>query len=297
MVVLRLKGVMVTKEETVREKDFLATLRTILETYEEIAATRMARIRSSVLAGRDFLLEINAIFQQVKSSYKARIELLMKQKKIKDPSKLTFIKRNGKTLYVLVSANTGLYGDIIKKTYDVFIDNLKKMPGDIVILGKLGLEIFKADKVSLPYAYFDFPDNKIDNEILKKIVEHIIQYEKVLVFYEQFNTVISQSPIVTNISGDPLPWEQAGPHAKYFFEPSLEKIMEFFEKEIFGSIFQQTIFESELAKFAARMVSLDFASENTKNRLKQVTIEANRIKHQEDNKRQMEKFASMRLWK
>lgn len=288
---------MVTKKEIIREADFLVTLRTILETYEEIAATRMARIRTSVLGSRDFLLEINAIFQQVKSSYRDQIKIYMKQKKIKDPSKLTFVKRNGKTLYVFISANTGLYGDTIKKTYDVFIDNLKKTPGDVVIMGKLGLEIFKADKVSIPYTYFDFPDNKVDNAILKKITEYIIQYEKVLVFYEQFNTVISQSPIVTNISGDPLPWEKGGSPAKYFFEPSLQKIMEFFEKEIFGSIFQQTIFESELAKFAARMVSLDYASENTKDRLRQVVLAKNRIIHQENNKRQLEKFASMKLWK
>lgn len=288
---------MITKKEIVKEIDFLNTLKEILETYEEIAATRMARIRTSVLGSRDFLLELNAIFQQVKSSYTSAIEILMKKKKIKDPSKLTFIKRNGKTLYIFVSANTGLYGDIIKKTYDVFIDNLKKTPGDVVIMGKLGVEIYKADKVSIPYTYFDFPDNKMDNNILQTITQHIIQYEKVLVFYEQFNTVISQSPIVTNISGDPLPWDKGGPQAKYFFEPSLQKIMEFFEKEIFGSIFQQTIFESELAKFAARMVSLDYASDNTKDRLKQVILQKNRIKHQEDNKRQLEKFASMRLWK
>mgnify|MGYP001559644244 FL=1 len=288
---------MVTKKETVREIDFLNTLKEILETYEEIAATRMARIRTSVLGSRDFLLEINAIFQQVKSSYQTQIEMVMRKKGIKDPTKLTFIKRNGKTLYIFVSANTGLYGDIIKKTYDVFIDNLKKSPGDVVILGKLGVEIFKADKIAIPYTYFDFPDNKIDNAILKKITDHIIQYEKVLVFYEQFNTVISQSPIVTNISGDPLPWEKGGPQAKYFFEPSLQKIMEFFEKEIFGSIFQQTIFESELAKFATRMVSLDYATDNTKDRLREVILQKNRIKHQEDNKRQLEKFASMKLWK
>lgn len=288
---------MITKKEIIREIDFLNTLKEILETYEEIAATRMARIRTSVLGSRDFLLELNAIFQQVKSSYQAQVEVLMKKKKIKDPSKLTFIKRNGKTLYIFVSANTGLYGDIIKKTYDVFIDNLKKTPGDVVIMGKLGVEIYKADKVSIPYTYFDFPDNKIDSNILQTITSHIIQYEKVLVFYEQFNTVISQSPIVTNISGDPLPWDKGGPTAKYFFEPSLQKIMEFFEKEIFGSIFQQTIFESELAKFAARMVSLDYASDNTKDRLKQVILQKNRIKHQEDNKRQLEKFASMKLWK
>ena len=280
-----------------REVEFLANLRTILETYEEIAATRMAHIRSSVLGSRDFLLEINAIFQQVKASYKAQVELLMKNKQIKDSSKLTFIKRNGKTLYIFISANTGLYGDIIRKTYDVFIQNLKKEPGDVAILGKLGLEIFNMEKIKAPVTYFEFSDSKIDNAAVQKIVEQIIQYEKVLVFYEQFNNVVSQSPIVTNISGDPLSWEKGGPTARYFFEPSLEKIMEFFEKEIFASIFQQTIFESELAKFAARMVSLDFASENTKTRLKQVILAKNRIKHQEENKRQLEKFATMRLWK
>jgi ATP synthase F1 gamma subunit len=288
---------MITKKELTRETEFLTILRTILETYEEIAATRMSRIRSSVLASRDFLLEINAIFQQVKTSYKTQIEVLMKNSKIKDSSKLTFIKRNGKTLYVFVSANTGLYGEIIRKTYDVFVEKLKKEPGDVAILGKLGLQIFKAEEMKTPLTYFEFPDNRMDNAILQRIVEHIIQYEKVLVFYEQFNNVVSQSPIVTNISGDPLPWEKGGPQAKYFFEPSLEKIMEFFEKEIFASIFQQTIFESELAKFAARMVSLDFASGNTKVRLKQVTLAKNRIKHQEENRKQLEKFASMSLWR
>lgn len=288
---------MLTKKELTKETEFLATLRTILETYEEIAATRMARIRSSVLGSRDFLLEINAIFQQVKASYKARIELLMKKRKIKDPSKLTFIKRNGKTLYVFVSANTGLYGEIIRKTYDVFIESIKKEPGDVAILGKIGMELFNSEGIKAPLTYFGFPDNKMDNEAVQKIVEHIIQYEKVLVFYEQFNNVISQSPIVTNISGDPLPWEKGGPATQYFFEPSLEKIMEFFEREIFASIFQQTIFESELAKFAARMVSLDFASENTKARLKKTILAKYRIEHREDNKKQLEKFASMKLWK
>src|SRR3989338_3652224 len=147
---------MTTKKEIIKEKDFLAILQTILETYEEIAATRMARIRSSVLDSRDFLLEINAIFQQVKSSYNNQIVILMKKKKLKDPTKLTFIKRNGKTLYVFVSANTGLYGDIIRKTYDVFINSIKKEPGDVAIIGKLGLEMFKADRTSAPANYYKY---------------------------------------------------------------------------------------------------------------------------------------------
>lgn len=288
---------MITKKEIIRETEFLSALSAILETYEEIAATRMARIRSSVLDSRDFLLELNGIFQEVKFSYKNELNRLMRKKKAKDLKQLTFIKRNGKTLHVLISANTGLYGDIIRRTYNLFKENLQKTPGDVAIIGKLGLEIFKSEKINVPFTYFECPDNKIDDEILKKIIEHMIQYEKVLVFYEQFNNIINQSPIITSISGDPLPGQDEGAETKYFFEPSLEKIMEFFEKEIFGSIFQQIMYESELAKFAARMVALDYASEKTKSELKRIIFEKNKLKHQEDNKRQFEKLASMKLWR
>lgn len=288
---------MVTKKEVLKEKDFLVTLKNIMETYEEIAATRMSRVRSSVLGSRDFLLEVNDIFQKVKSSYKNKIALIMQKKKVKDPSKLTFLKRNGKTVYVFVSANTGLYGEIIRKTYNLFFNTFKNEPGDVVVIGKLGLDIFRASKISANLSYFDMPDNKIDHEALKKTVDYIIKYEKVLIFYERFDNVVSQSPVVMNISGDPLPGETTGTPVKYFFEPSLEKIMEFFEKEIFATIFQQTILESELAKFASRMVSLDLASEDTQKRLNKLILQKERIRHQENNKKQLEKFASMRLWR
>ena len=290
---------MITKKDLVKEADFLSGLQTILETYEEIAASRMERTRNSVLKSRDFLLEINAIFQQVKSSYKHEVEMLMKKNKIKDPSKLTFTKRNGKIIYVLIAANTGLYGEIIKRTYDVFIESITKEKQDVVIIGKLGAQLFDADKnkVQTSVTYFDFPDNKIDYDVLRKITELIIQYEQVVVFYEQFNSVVNQQPIVTNISGDPLPWEKSGSEIKFFFEPSLEKIMAFFEKEIFKTIFEQTLLESELAKFAARMVTLDSSSSNTKNKLKELLFQKERLKHQQSNKQQLEKFASMRLWK
>ncbi len=289
---------MTSKKEVNSEIDYLMSLRAILETYEEIAASRMGRVRSSVLASRDFLFEINAIFQQVKSSYKDEVGLLMKRKKIHDPKELTFLNRNGKTLYVLISANTGFYGEIIRRTYNLFLENLKKEHIlDVMIIGRLGYEFFESENINVPHAFFDFPDDRIDKDQLKKIVQTIIQYQKVLVFYEQFNNVVSQTPIITNITGDPLSYDKEGPKVKYFFEPTLEKIMIFFEKEIVASIFEQTILESELAKFAARMVALDASTDNTKTRLKQVLFQKDRLKHRQANKEQIEKFSSMMLWK
>lgn len=287
---------MVSKREIAEEFNRISMLRNILETYEELAASRMQNTRSSVLSRRDFILEINDIFQQVKASYKNEIERLMKKKKIKDPKKLTFIKRNGKTLYLMLSSNTGLYGDIIRQTFNLFVELIKKENCDAVIIGRVGLDFFQGANLKIPYTYFDFPDSKVDNEALKKIVAHIIQYERIFIVYGQFENVISQKPVVTNISGDPLPQTLQGPSIKYFFEPSLEKILMFFEGEIFASLFEQTIFESQLAKFASRMISLETRVENIKEILRQVDLERKKVRHRTINKKQLETFSGMLLW-
>jgi len=73
---------MTGKRELKREKDFLINLRTIMETYEEIAATRMTRVRTSVLQNRNFLLGLNSIFKQVRFSYEEFINKHMKRKEL-----------------------------------------------------------------------------------------------------------------------------------------------------------------------------------------------------------------------
>lgn len=282
---------MTSKKQIATEVEYVLSLKSIMQTYEEIAAVRMQRLRSKVLESRDFLLEINNIFHEVKSSYKKQVEALMKKKKLKD------LPRNGGTLLVFLSANTGLYGDIIRKTFNLFIQYLKKEKAQAAIIGKLGLELFEEEfGFAEPVTYFDLPDNVIDLKQLQKIASFLITHEKIIVFYEQFQNILSQKPIITNISGDILVPQEKTQEIKYFFEPSLEKILGFFEKEIITSIFDQIVFESQLAKFASRMVTLDKATENTKNRLKQLLFQEERIKHQTINKKQMETLASQSLW-
>ena len=287
---------MITRKETASEIEYITTLRAIMETYEEIASSRMQRIRSSVLQTRGFIMEINSIFQEVKSSYRKEVEILMKKKKIRDPSKLTFISKNKKTLSVLLSANTGLYGDVVRRTFDVFSQRLRKESDDAAIVGRLGYALFRQEFPKRQCAYFELADDKIDEIVLKQALPFLVQYEKVIIFYPQFKNIIVQTPMAVDMSGDMLPSQGAESEIKYFFEPSLEKILEFFEKEIFGSIVQQLVNESQLSKFAARMVTLDNALDNTKKRLKETIFLRERIRHQALNKKQMENFASISLW-
>lgn len=287
---------MVTKREVGEEFNRTSALKDILETYEEIAASRMQNARSIVLSSRLFIEELNYIFQQVKSSYKDEILKMMKRKNITDPKELTFIERNGKTLYVLLSSNTGLYGDVIKQTFNLFLDLIKKENADAAIIGRVGAELFESSSAKKPYAKFDLPDSSVDNTSLKKIIEYIIQYEKIFIVYGRFESIMTQKPIITGISGDPLAQEQTKTQVKYFFEPSLDKIMKFFEAQIFASLFEQTVFESQLAKFASRMTSLELRVENIKDILRNIFLEKEKVKHRIINKKQLETFSSMALW-
>lgn len=307
---------MVNKQEVITEITRLTGVKELVEAYEEIAATRMRRIRSAVLKTRDFLTGLTEIFQEVKSSYKKQLLALMKQKKIKDASKLSMVKRNGKTVCIFLASNTGLYGDIIKKTYYLFNNYIKQNKSDLVIIGRLGRSLFQQDNPNAAHTYYDFPDSGVDYESLKKLVEMIVQYEKILVFYGKFENIVYQNPAMLDLYGDAslshLPGEtryntvpgETDKHLEgeqgsvaYFFEPSLEEVMMFFESQMFGSIFEQTVHESDLAKYASRMFTLDKATENIKGRLKKVEVQKRVIQHRFMNKKQMESLSGLTLWK
>lgn len=288
---------MITKKEINEEIINLSSLKGMIETYEEIAASRIRKKRESVLKSRFFVDDLNLIFSEVKMSYKKQIDLLMKKKKIKDKSKLSFFLRNGKTLYLFVSANTGLYGGLVQNTFDLFIEESRKSDADIAIIGRLGLNLFLSKKENKKYTYFDFPDGEIDDNALKQIVNFLVVYERIVIFFGKFQTIVNQTPTMTDISGNiEEKTIEKTVSMKYFFEPSIEKILAFFEQEIFASIFEQTMKESQLAKFAARIVTLDSSTENIKKKLDHITYQKNKLIHDSNNKKQMQTFSSMRLW-
>ena len=181
---------MVTKKSVASEIISLSSIKGMVEAYEEIAAMRINRTQDAVLKSRVFTQEINDIFQHVKSSAKKEIARIMKIKKIKDRKNLSFLEKNGKTLFVYLSSNTGLYGDIIKRTFDLFAKYVDGLSDNVVIIGKLGLKIASERGISQPITYFDFPDNSVDEAQLQKIAAYLIGFERVIVFYGLFDLVL-----------------------------------------------------------------------------------------------------------
>ena len=287
---------MLTERSVKIESQRLRDLKLVVETYKLIAAGSMRRIRGSVVSNRDFHEGLNRIFQEVKYSYfVAGRKPAVKSEKFA-VSSLTVVPRNGKIVYMLLSANTGLYGDVVDSTFRIFLDEAKRGRADLVVVGKIGKVLMESEFPKTPYIYFDFSDTAMEHDALKKIYEAVGHYEKVVAFYGLFKSLFSQMPMQTVVSGETLPAVLPDKKRLYLFEPTFEKVAFFFETEIFASLLEQIFNESRLAKLASRLLLLDRSSVRTDRESQKMFLLERMFWHRSFNRKQINALAGMALW-
>lgn len=251
------------KNRIVEQIDLLATLKLLVESYEEISVLRMQRVKGSVLLTREFLDKLSQIFADVKANYRREFQKMMQQKKSKGGFSFSTIQKNGKTVSVFLSSNSKFYGDIVQKVFSEFLDDIERSSSDIVIVGRVGRELFEQSGHKKPYKYYELSDQEVRVEDLKNLVMYLISYEFVHVYHGKFNNMVAQIATMSNISGEQMVGEDEGETlTRFFFEPSLEKILNFFETQVFTSLFKQTVNESELSRLASRIKAMEEAFGN-----------------------------------
>jgi len=284
------------------ELAMVSTFKMLAQAYEEIAVIKMQRVRSSVLSTRQFLDALSEVFSDVKSSYKGEIlQFITRKKKKKNFNPLKILSKKRKTVAVLLASNTTLYGDIINRVYHLFIEEIKKGDYDIVIVGRHGKELFDGENLGKKYAYFEIPDEGVSFEQLKPILSYVLEYERVNMFYGKFTNVITQTPTVSSVSGEgeasvDTDKEKKKEKVQYIFEPSLEKIYELFENQVFVALFKQTVHEAELSRLASRITAMEQALGNIDKNEFDLKGESRRVTKLLANKKQIDTFSGLALW-
>ena len=259
--------------------------------FSQISSTRMKRIRTDVLSSRDFQFSIYEIFKEVLAAYARKIR---NSGRAKDQEKITFLSHNGKSVALFISANAGLYGDIVSRTFELFANDIRGQDIEVAIVGKLGLSMFKEAFPGKPYTFFELADYGKDQDHLIDIIRHIVQYERVQIYYGKYENVVKQVPSKYDISAEvPIEGEVTKEVNSYIFEPSLEALLAFFESELFTSLFDHSVFESQLAKFASRMIAMDLASQKIEKQLKLTSLDLMRAGHAIDNRKQQNSLTSI----
>lgn len=274
------------------ELEFLADFAEFVDAAQHIASLRIRKMKRGVVAKRDFAKEMAILFSQVKQSYLLDVASADSQN-----ADLAFLKKNGRTAYVLLSSNSSLYGEIVHKTFEFFTRFFDPTKADAVIIGKFGKNLFEMKYPGIEYTFFEFSEQRVEPENFRWVIEHLVRYEKILVFYGEFQSLIKQNPTMVSISGDQIEIETAEEEkTRYLLEPTPENVLIFFETQILAAIFEQTLYEAQLAKFASRMLSMHYIHENIQRRKDEALFEILRLEHELFNKKQLDRLAGSRLW-
>lgn len=288
---------MQTKRDIQIQFEQIESLSTLVEVYGQIAAERMMKIRDAVLKNRTFLNSINEIFTDTLANYAKKLSdlLALGKLKINEGGRVTFLSHNGKTVSVFISANTGFYGNVIHKVFDKYLEDLKNNPNfEATIMGKVGRSLFVESMPDKPFTFFDIPDYGVSSSVLDEIIKHLVQYEEIRIYYAEYKSVVTQEPTKRSIvAGTPIQKKIDAPKTTYIFEPSVEAILTFFETQIFASLFDQSLRESQLAKCASRMLAMQVAQENISKRKKELAIQRFKIAHQIREKKQIDGLSSI----
>lgn len=267
------------------------SLNQLISSLEELSAMRYRKTKNNVLNTRSYLDEINFLYKQVKNNYKRIKETSGEQfveTKFREPTK--------GTVYVLLTANGGLFGDVINRNFSNFKNYISRIPADeIIIVGSVGQKLIEYSdlKDKIRYTYFPLSDSSVDRDNLDNILRFCLDFKTIVIFYTKFIEILNQKPMADSVTGDILfeeaisSFDSAQPQFEtdFLFEPDIEKVLGLFETQMINTLFEQKILESGLSKFTSRMVSLDTASQKTNDNLKKLKLDYIKLKHIESNKK------------
>ena len=294
---------MAQRKLILEELEALNSIKDLAESYEEIAAMEMQKIRDSVLRTRDYLVELSDVFVDLKASYIREVRDLLEKRKKGDKTLMPMLQKKNKNLMVYLSSNGRLYGAVTQKTFRLFLEDLRKSEEahtDVVIIGSAGKDMYENAHTNRTFEYFEIPDSKVDMTHIKNLMQKFLQYENVHVYYGKFGNVVKQAPAETSITGEdifetegitPLPRED-----RFIFEPSLEKIFHFFETQIMTNLFSQTLLENQLARDVSRVNAMEEALINIEEQARVLNRVKNRIRHVLQNRKQLETISGAALW-
>jgi len=255
------------------------TLHGLASAFTEVSAAKIGVLKQKFERNRGFYQEISDLYRLVKSS-----------------SNPEATASKG-MLSVAMTTNNRFYGVINLEVMKKFLNDTKTQQTDRLIVGKIGaLHLQSVDfKPAFKTMVFETDVPKMSD--LEQLLELAQPYQKVLLFYPQFETIYTQTPAVTDIAYSPTGQKTDGEESLYFiFEPELPKIVDFFETQIRAILLQRVLLEMDLSVTASRLQAMSRAQEHAREVLSQRKRQLTKETHSRINARLLESLGRVKKW-
>ncbi|MBI5122677.1 ATP synthase F1 subunit gamma [Candidatus Roizmanbacteria bacterium] len=251
-----------------------------------IAASKLKKAQEAALASRPYVNKLSLVTQGLTN----RIE------KASLPTYMTETAQTGKSLVIIIAPDKGLCGGLVtnlvkevlrqKNNNNIYVTIGKKIESTVVYVGK---ELI----ASFPFGN-TLPSFDVVYPITKMIDEYFLggKVDKVEILSTHFASIFTQKPQWTKLLPilphdgltDAVTQNEAKQHAKStndhfaLFEPDLETILPDLLKRYMEMVIYQEILESYLSEQAARMLSMQNATNNAKDIIEDLKLEYNKTR-------------------
>jgi ATP synthase F1 gamma subunit len=258
------------------------SLKAVTEAFTDIASNKLRKIRTNIEVNRQFVSEIANLYQVIRTeALKRKVSLKTRPKPV---------------VSILLTTNLRFYGAINANICQAFINITSQYQTDCIVVGQQGQIYLTSLNYPHPIKSFNFKDDLPDYDELVILMKEILQYEKILVYYCRLETVIVQVPTVIDISEQSSLAKKnalAAGTIDYIFEPEIKKLLDFFDGQILRALLEQAFLESELARTASRLISMDTAQMSAEKYVKDKTKELYRAKSRTRETRMLDAINSI----
>ena len=155
------------------EKDSMQirTVEDLTGVFESIASTQVAKVRTKVTLSKEFFQLLWKRYTSIRLDPKSRITNRE-------------VGEDERKVFVVISAEAGLSGDIDQRLVEKVISDYDKNTTDVVVLGTHGATQLKQRNISFTH-YFQVPetDHYID---VTPVIAAIMPYSTIIVYYEEY---------------------------------------------------------------------------------------------------------------
>ena len=213
----------------------------------DISALRMQAIRKRFEKNQLFFDEIRSLYGIVRAS--------AAQKEAEHVAE--------RVLYIAVTANKRFAGTLARDTVDELARSLAKDErATAFVIGRFGWQYFDTLGLSRRGRQILFAGEGPTPAEFRSLLAHAARYDRVFVLYGRFVNAFRQQVAMEEISQSPEPVAEG--KESYLFEPEVDALLTFFNAQVRYALLERVMLESELARMAARFVTMEEASQRAK---------------------------------
>lgn len=275
-------------EDLKEELNELNTMKFVTSAFTDAAATKLKNIRHAFERNRHFYDEITNIYHLVKTN--ANIH--------NSDYHNSETSQNNKTLYVALTSNQHFYGSLNINIMSLFLPAARRVNAEIMVIGSTGLEYTKSVPNLGTFENLILSSDSPTNDEIERILDKFRPYEKVIIYYPKYLSLLSQGVGFIDITQTSLVDENTPDiQIHVIFEPELEKILTFFEEQVRQILFLRVLFETEIARTSARLVSMTTAEEKAEILIKEKNTQYRKALKNIINLQLLETFTGISRWR